>query len=146
MRQVNKSPAEDRPIKKAGDLTELQGTVSNRSLQSGSPLRGFAFVFGKVTLPEADAFGSDFNQLVIVDKFKCKFKRYVPGRRQLNRFVRSGSTHVGEFFLSGRIDYQITAFVVHPHNHPFIKIVLGADKKFPALLQTVQSVGNRLSV
>ena len=107
--------------------------------------RLFPLVFCQVFFADADGFGRDFNQFVVVDKFQRLFQGVADRRGEDEVFVRAGGADVGQLFSFERVDGEVVVAAVDAYHHAFVDFVAVADEEAPPVLQVEERVGERLA-
>src|SRR5439155_4418645 len=95
-------------------------------------------------LPQSQARGSDFEQLVLADPFERLLERELGGRKQVHALLGGGGAHVGELLLLHDVDVDVLFAGVLAHDHPFVDALAGTQEHLAAVLNVLDRVGGGL--
>src|SRR5690606_1310526 len=95
---------------------------------------------------QADRFGRDLDQFIVVDELDCVLQRELDGRNQAHRLVGAGRTDVGELLALDGVDHQVVIAAVYADDHAFVQRFAGADKHAAAVLELPERIGHGFAI
>ena len=96
-----------------------------------------------MTLAQTDTLRRNFNEFIVFDEFDCIFQRHLDRWHEPDRFIRTGSTNIGQLFSLDRIDDKIVFTRMNTDNHAFINRIVVIDEHTAPFLQFPQCISNR---